>query len=124
MPCIWSFKFPLNPAIPSSLGIVALVNDQVVGGCGIAPFEQSRDTCELRKLFLLPASRGLGIGKSLTAQCLDFARQHGFSQCYLDTCANMTTAIGLYQQFGFSHLSQPLAGTIHSGCDVWMLKQL
>jgi len=107
-----------------SLYLVALVNDQVVGGCGIAPFEQSNEICELRKLFLLPASRGLGIGKNLTAQCLDFARQQEFSQCYLDTCANMTSAIALYQQFGFYHLSQPLAGTIHSGCDVWMLKQL
>jgi len=36
----------------------------------------------------------------------------------------MKSAISLYEKLGFIHLDKPLAGTIHSGCDVWMLKDL
>ncbi|HHX35549.1 MAG TPA: GNAT family N-acetyltransferase [Gammaproteobacteria bacterium] len=104
--------------------LVALLDGQVVGGAGIAPFVHYSEICELKKLFLLPISQGLGIGKALTQACLAFARQQGYQQCYLDTLSRMQAAIGLYEQLGFSHLKQPLAGTVHGGCDVWMLKTL
>ncbi|NVD06449.1 GNAT family N-acetyltransferase [Vibrio sp. JPW-9-11-11] len=107
-----------------SLYLVALLDGKIVGGCGIAPFAQSQQTCELKKLFLLPESRGLGVGQQLTQQCLTFARQQGYQQCYLDTLTSMTSAIQLYQKLGFTHLEQPLEGTEHSRCDVWMLKTL
>jgi putative acetyltransferase len=111
-------------SVTKSLYLVALIGDKVVGGCGIASFEKSSVTCELRKLFLQPTSRGLGIGKALTKQCLDFAKSQGFERCYLDTCSNMDVAIKLYENIDFKHLAKPLAGTKHNGCDVWMLKQL
>ena len=107
-----------------SVYLIARVDDQVMGGCGIASFEGSEDVCELRKLFLLPESRGLGIGKALTERCLEFALSQGYKQCYLDTLSNMKSAIALYERLGFKHLDKPLDGTIHSGCDVWMLKEL
>lgn len=104
--------------------LVASVDGEIVGGAGIASFNGSNDTCELRKLFLLPQSRGLGLGKRLTQQCLAFAKEVGYSKCYLDTLASMTSAIALYENEGFEHLDKPLDGTIHGGCDVWMLKSL
>ena len=104
--------------------LVAKVEGKVVGGCGIAPFNDCQNVCELKKLFLLPESRGLGLGRTLTMQCLEYAKSEGFESCYLDTLKNMTSAIALYERLGFIHLEQPLAGTEHNGCDVWMLKQL
>ena len=104
--------------------LVALLDGQVVGGAGIAPFLHYSNICELKKLFLLPSSQGLGMGKALTQACLNFADQQGYQQCYLDTLSSMHSAIALYESFGFKHLSQPLAGTLHGGCDVWMLKDL
>ncbi|GEA50978.1 N-acetyltransferase [Vibrio inusitatus NBRC 102082] len=104
--------------------LVALKDGKIVGGCGIAPFKQGSSICELKKLFLLPDARGLGLGKSLTNQCLDFAKQQGFTQCYLDTLSNMDSAIKLYENLGFKHLAKPLEGTLHNLCDVWMLKDL
>ncbi|MCR9386328.1 GNAT family N-acetyltransferase [Vibrio metoecus] len=103
---------------------VALLDGKVVGGGGIAPFPHHTELCELKKLFLLPASRGHGVGRALSEHCLNFAKQQGYSECYLDTLASMTQAIKLYQQLGFEHLTQPMAGTEHNGCDVWMLKSL
>ncbi|WP_114764245.1 GNAT family N-acetyltransferase [Vibrio rhodolitus] len=107
-----------------SLYLVATLDGKVVGGCGLAPFNGSDEVCELKKLFLLPQSRGLGLGKKLTLECLAFAQQQGFSQCYLDTLSSMQSAIALYEKVGFKHLSAPIESTIHGGCDVWMLKQL
>ncbi|MDA0147789.1 GNAT family N-acetyltransferase [Vibrio sp. LaRot3] len=107
-----------------SLYLVASVNGEIVGGCGLAPFAGSNSICELKKLFLLPQGRGHGLGRKLSEQCFEFAKQQGFTQCYLDTLASMTAAIALYEKLGFEHLSAPLAETEHGGCDVWMLKEL
>ena len=103
---------------------VAECGGEIVGCGGIAAFNGSPGVCELRKLFVLPGYRGKGIGKALTLTGLEYAKSVGYQQCYLDTLANMTTAIALYQQLGFEHLPQPLGGTIHGGCDVWMIKTL
>lgn len=106
----------------NSLYLVAIVDGEVVGGCGVARFASENNICELRKLFLLPQSRGFGLGKALTEQCLAYAKEKGYLQCYLDTLSNMKPAITLYEKLGFKHLKKPLTGTEHSGCDVWMLK--
>lgn len=108
----------------ASLYLVASMHGKVVGGGGIAPFNGSLDICELRKLFLLPESRGLGIGKNILQECLDYAKSKGYKKCYLDSIVNMKSAIALYESFGFQHLERALEGTIHNGCDVWMLKEL
>lgn len=104
--------------------LVARLNNRIVGGGGIAPFDKAAGVCELRKLFLLPESRGLGIGRRLLSQCLDFAVHAGYSHCYLDSLRSMDAAIKLYERFGFQHLDRPMAGTPHNGCDVWMLAEL
>lgn len=104
--------------------LVATVDGRVVGGSGVAGFASGEGICELRKLFLLPDWRGQGIGRALTVQCLNYARRQGYRTCYLDTLSTMSAAIGLYQSLGFERLNHPLAGTLHNGCDVWMLKPL
>ncbi|NQZ51166.1 MAG: GNAT family N-acetyltransferase [Moritella sp.] len=103
---------------------IATIKGNIVGGCGIAAFNGSNDVCELRKLFLLPENRGLGLGKKLTEDCLKYAQHKGYTKCYLDTLKSMQSAISLYEKLGFKHLDKSLAGTIHNGCDVWMLKAL
>ena len=110
--------------IHSSQYLVASINGEIVGGCGIAPFNCRHDICELRKLFLLPEGRGVGLGKRLTEACLAYAKRKGYKACYLDTLKSMTSAVSLYEKLGFQHLDKPLAGTMHNGCDCWMLKEL
>ncbi|RLV59706.1 GNAT family N-acetyltransferase [Parashewanella curva] len=103
---------------------VAELNGKVIGGSGIASFHHSNETCELKKLFILPDARGLGVGKGLTKACLNFAKEQGFRECYLDTLSNMESAIALYKKMGFVQLEQPHIDSTHNGCDIWMLKQL
>jgi len=110
--------------VQNSRYLVGLVNDQVMGGCGIAPFDQSLTVCELRKLFLLPESRGLRLGRALALECLEYARSRGYDQCYLETIATMQGAITLYKKLGFRILEHSLEGSIHCACNVWMIKDL
>jgi putative acetyltransferase len=104
--------------------LVASIEGCLVGGSGIASFNNSDEICELRKLFLLPESRGLGIGKKLTEDCLEYAKSKGYKHCYLDTLSSMKSAVALYKKLGFQFMDKPLPGTIHNSCDVWMLKEL
>ncbi|EHN70093.1 GNAT family N-acetyltransferase [Aliivibrio fischeri] len=104
--------------------LILLLNDRVVGGCGLSPFNHSATICELKKLFLLPEARGRGFGKTIAGKILKFAKEVGYTQCYLDTLSSMKSAIFLYEDLGFKRLSKPLDGTEHNGCDVWMLKNL
>lgn len=108
----------------NSLYLIAIIDNKIVGGGGIAPLADEEQTCELRKLFLLPETRGLGIGKKIALNCLEFAQKEGFKQCYLDTLKSMTAARTLYENLGFYYLEKPMGNGIHSGCDIWMLKQL
>ncbi len=107
-----------------SVYLVALLDGEVVGGCGLASFNGSSEVCELKKLFILPKGRGHGLGKKMSMACLDYARTQGYQHCYLDTLSAMKVAIRLYESLGFEHLEAPLDGTLHNACDVWMLKSL
>ncbi len=49
-----------------SVYLVALLDGEVVGGCGLASFNGSSEECELKKLFILPKGRGHGLGKKMS----------------------------------------------------------
>lgn len=97
-----------------------------VGGCGgIAPLPGADDdVCELRKMYLLPALRGRGLGEKLLRHCLAAARERGYRRCYLETLSGMDAARKLYQRAGFQALCGPLGTSGHAGCDRHFLLEL
>ena len=112
-------------ASKNSIYYVALLNNEVIAGCGIKPLNKDNsDICELQKMYMIPEARGKKIGKQLVLKCLDFAKKAGFKQCYLETFPNMEAAIRLYEKNGFYKIDQSLGKTCHYSCNVWMLKQL
>ena len=96
----------------------------VVGGAGIAPLAGEPNLCELQKMYLLPSARQQGLAKQLMQLCLTTAKQLGFTECYLETTAELKEAINLYHQFGFDYLDAPRGSTGHDACEVVMLKTL
>ncbi|RDI99941.1 GNAT family N-acetyltransferase [Dyella solisilvae] len=97
----------------------------VLGGGGVAPLEGGEpDVCELRKMYFLPEARGIGAGSAMMLRCLDAARAHGFSRCYLETLTGMDAAQTLYRRHGFTTLAAPLGGTGHFSCDQFYLREL
>lgn len=110
---------------PGSIYYVAEENNEVAGGGGIYPSNGLPDgTCELVKMYLLPAYRGKGIGKKLIVNCLDYAAQASYRQVYIESMPELEKALSIYEQFGFRYLDQPVGNTGHFGCSIWMLKEL
>jgi len=98
---------------------------EVLGGGGIAPLAGGRgDTCELRKMYFLPALRGHGAGHALLGRCLDAARDLGYRRCYIETLSGMDAAQHLYQRHGFRRIPVALGATGHFGCDRYYLREL
>jgi putative acetyltransferase len=108
-----------------SIYYVAELNESIAGGAGIFPSPGlTNDTCELVKMYLLPAARGKGLGRLLIDKCLEFAKASQFRHVYIETMPELKKAMGVYEKFGFYYLDGPLGNTGHFGCDVWMLKDL
>jgi putative acetyltransferase len=112
-------------AAPRHRYFVVERDGQVAGGGGIAPLTGADPAiCELRKMYFLPTLRGLGLGRTLISTCLDFAREAGFRQCYLETLTGMDRAQQLYEAAGFRRIPAAMGATGHFGCNRFYLLDL
>ncbi|MEH7110480.1 GNAT family N-acetyltransferase [Bacillus sp. JJ1764] len=102
---------------------VVELEGEVVGGIGIAPFNEQDKVCELQKLYVSPKAQGLGVGKKLMETALSFAAKY-YDACYLETTHELQTACRLYEKYGFTLLPEPLPGSDHSAMNAWYLKNL
>ena len=117
--------FELFNNTPGSYYYVAVINDVIVGGAGIFPTENLPDgTCELVKLYLHKDARGTGLGKQLLNKAMDWAKEYGYKQVYLESMPELSKAVTIYENVGFERINQPLGNSGHCGCDIWMVKPL
>ncbi len=117
--------FELFEAAPGSHYFIALVNDTIVGGGGIYPTDAlPSGTCELVKMYLNKDFRGIGLGKQMLTTCIQWAKANGYNQVYLETMPELKKAVAVYEQLGFSYLTQPMGNSGHNGCDIWMIKDI
>lgn len=100
-------------------------NGRIIGGAGIGQLEnESSEICELQKMYFLPEARGKGLGSQMMDKCLEFAKEQGFTKCYLETMPYMEDARKLYGKVGFTSLDAPMGDTGHYSCQAWMIKEL
>lgn len=105
---------------PRCAYFVCAIEGMIVGGGGIAPLAGGDDnTCELKKMYFLPAGRGKGFGKQVLLQCLKAAKEAGFEFCYLETFNTMKDAMQLYEKSGFKKIPGSLGNTGHFACDTF-----
>jgi ribosomal protein S18 acetylase RimI-like enzyme len=85
-------------------------------GCvGLRPIEPE-GCCEMKRLYVSPKARGLGLGRALIDAIIEEAMRIGYNEMRLDTLPTMTEAISLYKQAGFvpiaPYYETPIASTI------------
>lgn len=110
---------PGKYAAPAGALLLARGQDGEALGCvGLRPIAPE-GCCEMKRLYLAPAARGLGLGRAMTAAVIDLARACGYRELRLDTLPSMSVAIGLYEQMGFRRIAPYYAptpaGTIFMG---------
>ncbi|TVP48796.1 MAG: GNAT family N-acetyltransferase [Mongoliibacter sp.] len=73
-------------------------------GCGaIKKFDDER--VEIKRMFVRPDRRGMGIAGNLLADLEIWAKELGYKSCILETGKNQPEAIKLYQKSGYKQIS-------------------
>jgi N-acetylglutamate synthase-like GNAT family acetyltransferase len=119
----WNHTFEAYVAIPlaefakvqSSRQRIWIVEKErrIVGSVAIVKY--SKNEAQLRWLLLDPEVRGLGLGRRLVEEALDFCREASYSSIFLWTVKTLPIAAKLYQSVGFrktQELTHELWGSI------------
>ena len=111
--------------VAGAVYFVAEQDGNLLGGGGIFPTQGlPNKTCELVKLYLDAGARGTGLGKQLLLKAMEWAKDNGYDQVYLESMPELAKAVSIYENVGFSRINQPLGNSGHDGCDIWMTKKL
>ena len=123
--CFQSFDEELNAlpgryARPSGRLLMATQGGSAVGVVAMRGLDSA--DCEMKRLYVRPEGRGLGIARLLTARLIEEARISGYRRMLLDTLPSMAQAQALYRSLGFLQIGpyceNPIAGTLHMALDL------
>ena len=108
---------PGKYAPPGGRLLLACNGDHAVGCVALRPIDRER--CEMKRLYVRPAMRGSGLGRTLAERICEEARAAGYHQICLDTLPCMQAAVGLYTDLGFvpvaPYVFNPLPGALFLG---------
>jgi DNA-binding MarR family transcriptional regulator/GNAT superfamily N-acetyltransferase len=97
---ISAYAHELTP--PAGLLLVARLRDEPVG-CGALKFHADT-VVELKRMWVAPRVRGLGLGRRLLEALEQKARQTGMTVIHLETNRNLMEAIELYRRSGYQEV--------------------
>ena len=80
--------------------LLAYAGNELVG-CGTLAATKQAGVAEIKRIYVRPAFRGLGLAKQLIARLEDHARAHGILLMRLETGVAQVEANGLYERLGY-----------------------
>jgi ribosomal protein S18 acetylase RimI-like enzyme len=86
-------------------GVVFFVtrSDGVPAGCGGVKIIGT-DYAEVKRMYVRPQFRGLGLGKLMLDRLTEYSQQRGITVLRLETGIYQVEAIGLYERSGFQRI--------------------
>ena len=118
-PCLQDFAeelatLPGRYARPKGRLLLAMVEDKVAGCAALRSLDV--ETGEMKRVYVRPAFRGLGLGRMLAESILHESRAAGYRRVRLDTLRSMVGAQQLYRELGFREIApygdNPVAGAV------------
>ena len=115
---------PGEYAAPRGTLLLAMAGTEVAGCCALRPIDSVDvvNAAEMKRLYVRPAFRGLGLGRELAQAVLDAARSLGYASVLLDTLDDMEAARALYEDLGFFEIApyyhNPLPGAHYLRADI------
>lgn len=104
---------PGDYAEPEGTLLLARVGGDAAGCVGVRPLQPR--ICEMKRLYVRPAFRGLGLGAALARSAITAARGRRYERMRLDTLPAMAGARSLYRTLGFREIPayrfNPVEGT-------------
>ncbi len=104
---------------PHGCLLLAMEETDAAGCMAARPLEAH--ICEMKRLYVRPSYRGLGLGRLLIREIIEEAHGFGYSRMRLDTLTRLKPANSLYEALGFKQIapyySNPLPGVVY-----WELK--
>lgn len=110
---------PGKYAPPEGELLLARATDGEILGCvGLRAFTD--DACEMKRLYVLPQARGMGVGEALVSAIITCATEAGYRRMLLDTLPEMKGAIRLYEKADFvpitAYYDTPISETLFFQC--------
>ena len=111
-------------ASPRGALLLITVDDATAGCCGLRSIDSAvyPNACEMKRLYVRPAFRGLGLGRQLVEAALENARIAAYDCVLLDTLDDMESARALYAELGFheipAYYENPVVGAHYLKVDL------